>query len=101
MRETGRFGVEAYLKKQVKGAGGEVRKQKWINAPDQLVIWPRVAGRTTKRYEAEMHMVETKAPLKKPRPAQTREHNRLRALGVTVLVLDTKDMVDIYVENNR
>lgn len=105
MKEIGRYGVEAYLKKQVARSGGETRKfvsPGRPNVPDQIVIWPRVALETPrgKRIVAEIHMVETKATGKKPRRAQLREHKRLRDLGVQVFVLDTKEKVAAYLGAN-
>ena len=90
MKETGRYGVEAYLKKRVLEAGGSTRKfASRINNPDQLVIWP--GG------DAFMHFVELKSPGKKPRAGQVREHKRLRDMGCSVFVLDTKPKIDEYV----
>ena len=84
--------VEKYLHEQVTVRGGTTRKMTGrINDPDRLVIWP---GK-----KATLHLAELKAPGKKPRPGQLREHARLRALGCTVLVLDTKEAVDAYVRN--
>lgn len=98
MRETGRYGVEAYLKKQVAAAGGATRK--FVSpgrpgVPDQIVIWKRNAHPF---YWADIQFVETKAPLKGPSAAQLREHRRLRAFGCTVLALNTKAKVDAYVK---
>lgn len=102
MKEIGRYGVEAYLKKQVALSGGATRK--FLPArpgnPDQIVIWPRVVGRTTLHYKADIHFVETKAPGKTPRASQAREHKRLRELGCEVYVLDTKAKIDAYVKAN-
>lgn len=78
--------VEAYLKKAVELAGGEVRKVQWIGrrgAPDRVVM---MRGQTW--------WLELKAPGKKPEPHQAREHERLRKMGQTVLVIDSKEMVD-------
>ena len=95
MRETGRYGVEAYLKKQVLEAGGSTRKfASRTNNPDQLVIWPCDARRW---LAATIHFAELKAPGKKPRPGQAREHKRLRDMGCMVFVLDTKPKIDEYV----
>lgn len=101
--------VEAHLKSEVAKAGGTTRK--WVspgrnNVPDQIVIWPRVRtkkkkGYVVKYYVAEIHFVETKAPKKDARPGQKREHKRLRDMGCTVLVIDTKDGVDEYVGANK
>lgn len=49
------------------------------NPPDRLLIMPG----------NRLIFVECKAPGEKPRPGQVREHNRLRALGCEVYVLDS------------
>lgn len=101
MRETGRYGIEAYLKKKVAAAGGATRKfvsPGRPNVPDQIVIWQRIDFISN---SAEIHFVETKATGKKARGGQDREHKRLRALGCLVFVLDTKALVDAYVKENR
>lgn len=49
--------------------------------PDRLVILPN-----------KLIFVECKAPGKKPRPEQLREHERLTALGHKVFVLDSTDV---------
>lgn len=90
--------VESYLKRKVAENGGVTRKFKSPgrpNVPDQIVIWPPHRYSMTK--SALVDFVETKAPGKRPRPGQVREHDRLRKLGCTVLVLDTFDKVDSYV----
>lgn len=46
--------------------------------PDRLMIAPG----------GLVYMIEFKAPGKKPTPAQQREHDRLRAQGVNVYVID-------------
>lgn len=80
--------VEDYLTDRIKALGGETRKLKWIgrnHAPDRLVGIP---GRLPV-------LVELKAPGKRPRPGQVREHERLRiCFGFQVLVIDTHDGVD-------
>ena len=81
--------IEKYLVDLVEMAGGEVRKVKWIGrrgAPDRLVMLSGV------------HFVELKAPGKKPEPHQIREHDRMRAQGVDVYVLDTYDAAARFVE---
>lgn len=84
--------VERYLCLQVRFAlKGTAKKLKGINEPDRLVLLP--GGHT--------HFVETKAPGKKPRPGQAREHARLFKLGFSVMVLDTKDAVDRFIEKRR
>jgi hypothetical protein len=96
MKEIGRSGTEAHLKRQVAKAGGVCRK--WVSpgrphVPDQIVIWPTRITLT----KPLIHFVETKAPGKKPKPGQAREHARLRKLGCDVFVLDTKEKIDGYV----
>lgn len=90
--------VENHLHWKVTAAGGTTRKFNSIgraHVPDRIVIW---AGETN---GARVHFVECKAPGKEPREGQLREHARLRKLGCTVLVLDTKEKVDDYVEKMR
>jgi len=79
--------IEAYLVRQVKAAGGEVRKCAWVGrrgAPDRLVMLP---GRPAT-------YVELKAPGKLPGQLQVREHARLRELGQYVVVIDSTTGVD-------
>ena len=56
--------------------------------PDRLVLLPLpdMLSKVLKKY---MYFVECKAPGKKARPDQLREHAKLRALGYRVRVLDT------------
>ncbi|WP_025120638.1 MULTISPECIES: VRR-NUC domain-containing protein [unclassified Serratia (in: enterobacteria)] len=80
--------IESNLVKQVKAAGGTAYKftsPGHRSVPDRLVLLP--GGRAV--------FVECKAPGEAPRPDQVREHNRLRALGFTVVVLDSKNMEGI------
>lgn len=90
--------VEKHLHLKVTAAGGTTRKFKSIgrpHVPDRIVVW---AGETNM---ARVHFVECKAFGKEPRDGQLREHRRLRKLGCIVLVLDTKEKVDDYVEKMR
>nr|WP_308530342.1 VRR-NUC domain-containing protein [uncultured Serratia sp.] len=80
--------VENNLVKKVKDAGGTAYKftspgRKAV--PDRLVLLP--GGRLV--------FVECKAPGEQPRADQVREHNRLRAMGFKVVVLDSKDLEGI------
>lgn len=82
------FTIEKYLVSEVKKAGGMAYK--FISpgrrsVPDRLVLLP--GGRAV--------FVECKAPGEKPRPEQLREHERLRTLGFTVVVLDSKNLEGI------
>lgn len=90
MRELGRFGVEGYLRRKVRAAGGLCLK--WVspgtkNVPDDIVMFP---GST-------MCFVETKATGKKARKGQARMHAKLWKLGFPVAILDSKPLVDAFV----
>jgi hypothetical protein len=78
--------VEKYLVKQVKAAGGEVRKLRWIgrtSAPDRLVLLPGVGC-----------FVELKRPGKRPTAAQERELGALCASGLYSDNVNSKAEVD-------
>ena len=90
--------VETYLHREVVKAGGDTRKftgRKGV--PDRIVIWPRFM-KGDLPVSPVIHFVETKAPGKRPRADQVREHKRLRDLGCIVLTIDTKPVVDLYVK---
>lgn len=97
MRESD---IERYLVKRVKELGGEVRKVQWIGrngAPDRLVMLPSRVSRITATpwvEHAETIWVELKAPGQKPRPNQLREHERMRAMGQRVEVIDSIEGVE-------
>lgn len=79
--------IEAYLREQVKQAGG--RAYKFVSpgndgVPDRLVCFPH----------GQAYFVELKAPGKKPRPLQVIQIKRLRDLGFSVYVIDCKESVD-------
>lgn len=77
--------IESYLVMCVAGLGGEVRKVKWVGrrgAPDRLVMLP---GRSV--------WVELKAPGEKVKPHQAREHERMKAMGQKVVVIDSYEGV--------
>lgn len=89
MRESD---IEDYLVKRVKEHGGECRKVKWIGrigAPDRLVMLPYC-----KQTQHSPIWVELKASGEKARPSQLREHERMRALGQRVLVIDSLEGVE-------
>lgn len=76
--------VERYLVQQAKLHGDECRKVKWIGrngAPDRILLKRNL-------------WVELKAPGKKPEPHQLREHLRMRAMGCSVVVVDSIQSVD-------
>jgi hypothetical protein len=83
--------VETYLCEQVEERGGLCEKHVspgLVGVPDRLITWPC----------GVMHLAETKAPGKKPRPKQARDHARRAKRCVTVYVLDTKEKVDEYIK---
>lgn len=104
--------IEAYLVKRVKALGGEVRKVQWIGrrgAPDRLVMLPNInhpawhdsAGRILHpgaepiywghayTTPAKTIWVELKATGVKAEAHQLREHERMRAMGQHVVVIDS------------
>ena len=85
--------VENYLKAEVKRHQGETRKLRWIarrGAPDQFVLLPRY----------QWHgLIEVKAPGEKVKrdSQQEREIETLRAAGVNVEVVSSRDEVDALI----
>ena len=79
--------IEAYLCKRVKELGGMCEKftspQK-RSVPDRIITLPNNT----------VIFVELKAPNKKPTELQHRDHEKRRAYGCTVLVIDSKEGVD-------
>jgi len=93
--------IEEYLTEQVTIADGECRKVKWIGrrgAPDRLVMLPEVKGRFDwDGTPGRTIWVELKAPGEKVEPHQAREHIRMRAMGQTVIVIDSFEGVDALI----
>lgn len=88
MRESS---IEKYFKRQVKAAGGVAEKFKSPgkkNVPDQIVTW----------VAPMLDFVELKATDEKPNSGQRRDHERRRKRGYFVMVIDSKELVDIYIE---
>jgi len=84
--------VEAYLRRRVREAGGLALKlvcPGWTGVPDRLVLMPG----------ARIYFAETKDLGRKPRPRQRYVHDRLRELGFTVFVPDSKQAVDDMVRS--
>jgi hypothetical protein len=83
--------IETYFRRRVKEAGGLERK---FTSPgrravtDRIVVFP--GGRVS--------FIELKAPGKKPRADQLREHGRLKRMGCSVLVIDSKELVDAFIK---
>ena len=93
--------IEEHLCKRVRELGGDVRKVQWIGrkgAPDRLVMLPyrrALWNPAEERYESTI-WVELKAPglaaLFPHTPherQQHREHERMRAMGQRVVVIDS------------
>lgn len=79
--------IEKHLIKRVKERGGTPYKfvsPSRKGVPDRLCALPGGC----------VIFVELKAPGEEPRPEQAREHQRLRELGMKVLVIDSKQQVD-------
>lgn len=89
--------IEKHLVQRVKELGGEIRKIKWIGrrgAPDRLVMLPERYTSCCDATPARTIWVELKAPGEKPEPHQTREHERMRAMGQRVEVIDSIEGVE-------
>jgi hypothetical protein len=87
--------VEHHLVRRVKAVQGFVRKLKWIGrqgAPDRFVAIPDPHPRRG------MWLIELKRPGKGAEDHQEREHKRLREAGVRVIVLDSVDAVDTWLD---
>lgn len=83
--------IEEYLRDQVRDAGG--RAYKFTSpgndgVPDRLVLLPG----------ARIAFVELKAPGKKPTALQELQQNRIRDLGFSVSVIDSKSGVDEFIQ---
>lgn len=79
--------IEKYLVAQAQAHGAEVRKVQWIGrrgAPDRVIMG----------LVPSTIWVELKRPGKGAEAAQQREHERMRKVGQTVLVIDSKELVD-------
>lgn len=79
--------VEKYLVDRVKALGGEVRKLQWVGrsgAPDRLVM---LFG---------PHFVELKRPGEKLKDHQAREHERMKAQGLSVRTLDHPYSIELF-----
>lgn len=89
--------IEDYLVRRVQAMGGEVRKVAWIGrrgAPDRLVMLPFLTKCAECYAPGQTTWVELKAPGVKAEAHQLREHERMRALGQHVVVIDSLDAVE-------
>lgn len=79
--------IEKKLCQRIKALGGECEKftsPGRRSVPDRLVTLPG----------GIMIFIEVKAPGKKPTDNQSRDHEHRRALGCTVLVIDSLEGID-------
>jgi hypothetical protein len=86
--------IEAYLRDQVKAIGGIAYKfvsPGNAGVPDRLVLLPG----------ERVVFVELKASGRQPTPLQLRQQRRIRDLGFTVLVIDSKEEVDEFIKGVR
>ncbi|WP_205571924.1 MULTISPECIES: VRR-NUC domain-containing protein [Burkholderia] len=82
--------VETYLVDRVRVAGGDAYKfssPARVSVPDRIVVFP----------PARIYFVELKRPGGVVTKGQLREHERLRALGCDVRVIDSREAVDAFV----
>ena len=80
--------VRKALHDRIAALGGEYRAAKWIGArhcPDDFVM-----------LDGRHIWVEGKRPGKTAREGQAREHERMRAAGCEVLVINTVALVDLH-----
>lgn len=82
--------IEKYLVDQCKAHNLLCRKVGWIGingCPDRIIMTPAITV-----------WAEVKAPDKKPRASQLREHERMRAAGQSVVVVDSYEAIDLTIE---
>ena len=101
MARTPEGKVEDYFVDECAVYGALVRKLAYVGprgAPDRMVVWgSKVYDWDAGRLPPKIDFVELKASGQKPDPHQEREHERLRALGCNVFVIDSKEAVDRYI----
>lgn len=89
--------VERRLRERLKALGGHAYKfvsPGRVGVPDRLCLLP-VAPEHREIVARYVRFVEAKRPGGKPSSAQEREHERLRALGYQVLVIDSYESTDM------
>ena len=95
--------IESYLVKEVEKRGGVAEKFKSPNrrnVPDRIILWPETTFENYNPYPAWAEFVECKRPGEKPTAGQHRDHERRRAMGFRVIVVDSIEAVDTYLESN-
>ncbi len=86
--------VENYLVEQARAKGGEVRKVKWLGrngAPDRFVMMPKQPAVWVELKAGGLAALFPHTPHERQ---QHREHERMRAMGQTVVVIDNYEGVD-------
>ena len=96
--------IEKHLVKRVKALGGEVRKVQWVGrvgAPDRLVmlppgivVYPGPEFGYTIWVELKTPGLLATFPNNAHERAQHREHERMRAMGQRVVVIDSVEGVE-------
>jgi hypothetical protein len=86
--------VETYLRERVREHGGFVRKARWVGVdgcPDRFIALPD--GR---QFWCELKApgLAAKFPSNSHERQQHREHERMRAVGLTVLIIDSKEAIN-------
>lgn len=102
MARTPEGKVEDYFVEQCEDNGALVRKLAYVGrrgAPDRMVVWPATFDGSD--WDAKIDFVELKAKGQKADDHQAREHARLRALGVNVYLIDSKEAVDRYIATRK
>ena len=95
--------VEKHLVDRVKALGGVAEKYKSPgrrNVPDRIVLWPKKTQWDWTDEPAVAHFVECKRPGEEPTPGQLRDHERRRAMGFTVVVVDSIESVENYLKEH-
>ena len=88
--------IEQYLVTKVREKGGEVRKVKWIGrngAPDRLVMLKGIHNHAV-WVELKAEGLAGLFPHTPHERQQHREHERMRAMGQRVVVLDSYTGID-------
>lgn len=83
--------IEKYLVykvKSIKGIAYKFTSPQRRSVPDRIVLLP----------QGNIYFIELKAPNKKPTILQTLEHERIKSLGFDVIVIDTKEKVNKFIE---
>lgn len=84
--------IERKLVELVKSNGGiciKLLTNQFIGLPDRMCLFPN----------GQVVFIELKSTGQKPRKIQVSVHNRLRALGFRVEVIDTLDGVDNFINS--